>query len=523
MTGLPVFLRAYLRRERWMILSFTVGVTLLYWSQAISVDGLYEDQAAFDRAAASMEGNAAFVAMAGPPRALNTTGGQVAWQATAFGAVVVGLMVMFLIGRHTRQEEETGRDELLRSGVVGRRATMTAALLLAVAASLLTGVATSLSLVIYGLPAEGSWIMGIGLAAFGAAFASLALLAAQLTSSTRGAYGVTGALLGVAYATRAIGDVSGNWVSWLSPIGWYQGMHGYSGDSWWPLLLLFALAALASVAAFAVFGRRDYGAGVLAARPGPTRARPWLSKPAGFAWRLQRASLMGWAGGLFLGGLGYGSIGDEVKDLLGDSQFTQDIFTTGGPDLVDSFYAVAALMLVLIASGFTVSSALRPWGEEKGGRVETVLATALARRRWLMGQLTVTVAGGIGVVFAGGLGLGLGYALVTGDAGAIARLTASAFGQAPALLVLTGIAVLCYGAAPRWTLASWLAVAFCFVVMVFGAALQFPQWLIDVSPFSHLAAVPAEPVDWVAVTWLTALGAALVAAGVAAFGRRDLG
>ena len=46
------------------------------------------------------------------PRALNTIGGQVTWQATAFGAIVAGLMSMFLVGRHTRAEEESGRDEL---------------------------------------------------------------------------------------------------------------------------------------------------------------------------------------------------------------------------------------------------------------------------------------------------------------------------------------------------------------------------------------------------------------------------
>ena len=72
-----VFLRTFLRRDRWMLLWWSVGVTVLYWSQAVSVDGLYATQAEFDRAAASMEGNAAFIAMAGPARALNTIGGQV--------------------------------------------------------------------------------------------------------------------------------------------------------------------------------------------------------------------------------------------------------------------------------------------------------------------------------------------------------------------------------------------------------------------------------------------------------------
>ena len=40
--------------------------------------------------------------MTGPARALNTIGGQVTWQSTAFGAITAGLMSMFLLGRHTR-------------------------------------------------------------------------------------------------------------------------------------------------------------------------------------------------------------------------------------------------------------------------------------------------------------------------------------------------------------------------------------------------------------------------------------
>ena len=115
----PRLLRAFLRRDRWLYLWWGLGVALLYVSQAWSVDGLYTTQAEFDKAAASMEGNAALVAMAGPARALNTTGGQVTWQAAAFGAICAGLMSMFIVGRHTRAEEESGRDELVR-GRAGR-------------------------------------------------------------------------------------------------------------------------------------------------------------------------------------------------------------------------------------------------------------------------------------------------------------------------------------------------------------------------------------------------------------------
>jgi ABC-2 type transport system permease protein len=522
LTGSGTFVAAFLRRDRWLVLWFVIGTTLLYWAQGYSVDGIYTTQAEFDRAAAAMGDNAAFIAMAGPARALNTTGGQVAWQASAFGAIVVGLMAMWIVGRHTRAEEEAGREELLRAGVVARTAPMTAALVDAVLASAVVGAAVTASLVLYGLPAAGGWALGIGVFAFGAAFAAVALLAAQLTSSARATYGLTGAAIGLSYALRAVGDVSGGALSWLSPIGWYQAMHAYSGERWWPLLLLVGLACTAAAAAYAVFQRRDLGAGVWATRAGPERASRSLSGGLGLAWRLHRTSVLWWTVGMLVGGMAYGSLGDDVETMMGDSAVSKAIFTAGGVDLVASFYAVATLMLVLIAAGFTVSSALRPHSEEQAGRVEALLATGLSRTQWYVGHVAVTLGGSLLVVLASGAGIGLGYALVTGDGSAVLRLTGASFAQAAGLVVIGAVAVLLIGAAPRWAPLAWLAVVYCFVVLMFGELLDFPQWVIDVSPFSHLAAVPAESMRWGPFGVLLALAAALGLAGVLAFRSRDV-
>ena len=251
MTGAALLVRTFLRRDRWMMLWWSVGIAVLYWSQAVSLEGMYATQAEFDRAAAVMGSNAAFVAMAGPARALNTIGGQVTWQATAFGAVAAGLMSMFIVVRHTRAEEETGRDELLRASAVGRRATTAASLVVALLANLLAGALVAASLIAFPLATADSIALGVGVAAAGAVFAGTALLAAQLTSSARAAYGLTGVVLGAAYVLRAIGDVGAPALSWLSPIGWYQAMHPFSGLRWWPVLLLaLAAAVMGSNAAF---------------------------------------------------------------------------------------------------------------------------------------------------------------------------------------------------------------------------------------------------------------------------------
>lgn len=522
MTGAGLFLRHFLRRDRWMLLWWTLGAVVLYWSQAVSVDGLYASQAEFDRAAELMGSNAAFVAMIGPARALNTIGGQVAWQASAFGAIVAGLMSMFLVGRHTRAEEESGRDELLRAQAVGRLAPMTAALVDALIANVLLGAFVAASLVTYPLAAADSVALGVGVTLCGWVFTGTALLAAQLTSSTRGMYGLAGTFIGLAYVLRAVGDLGRPALSWLSPIGWYQAMHAFSGVRWWPGLLLLAGAAAATVAAYAVFFRRDFGAGVFASRPGPATAAPRLRSGWSLAWRLQRGTVIGWSLGLFLFGVAYGSFGSDVGDLVGDSQLSRDIFAQSAGDLVDGFYGAAILMLALTAAGFAISSALRPRGEEDDGRVESLLATGLSRRAWLLGHVVATVVGVLAVLLAGGVGLGAGYALVTGDGGPFLTYTVGTLGYLAPVLVLSGLARLLYGVAPRAAGLSWLLLVLAVVVMLFGEVFRMPQWLQDLSPFEHLALVPAEDFRWTPFLTLLALAVSLSAVGLLAFRRRDI-
>ena len=522
MTGTGLLVRTFLRRDRWMILWWSVGIAVLYWSQAISIQGMYATQAELDRAAAVMGSNAAFVAMAGPARALNTIGGQVTWQATAFGAVAAGLMSMFVVVRHTRAEEEIGRDELLRAAAIGRRATTAATLVVAVVANVLAGTLVAVSLIAFPLATADSVALGVGVAAAGAAFAGTALLAAQLTTSARAAYGVTGVVLGTAYVLRAVGDVGAPTLSWLSPIGWYQGMHAFSGLQWWPVLLLVAAAAATTCTALLVFARRDHGAGVLADRPGPARAAPALGTAFGLGWRLQRGALVGWTLGLFLTAAAYGSLGNDVADLLGEGA-AQEVFAQGGgADLVDGFYAVSVVLIALMGSAYALTSALRSRADEEGGRVEVLLATGLSRTRWLRAQVALTVLTSSVAVLVAGVGLGLGYVLTAGDAGAAAGYVVAVVPQLAPVLVLAGVATLLFGIGPRWASLAWLGLLLAVVVLLFGEVFRMPQWVQDLSPFHHLALVPAEDFRWTPFVTLSVIAAALPAAGLALFARRDV-
>jgi ABC-2 type transport system permease protein len=61
------------------------------------------------------------------------------------------------------------------------------------------------------------------------------------------------------------------------------------------------------------------------------------------------------------------------------------------------------------------------------------------------------------------------------------------------------------------------------VVMVFfGPLLRIPSRVQDLSPYHHLALVPAEPFRWAPFVILLVLAAALSALGQVTFARRDV-
>ncbi len=73
-------------------------------------------------------------------------------------------MSTLAVVRHTRQNEETGRAELIGSAVVGHLAPLTAALLVVAGADLRPRALSMGVLVAIGLPASGSLLFGAAIA-----------------------------------------------------------------------------------------------------------------------------------------------------------------------------------------------------------------------------------------------------------------------------------------------------------------------------------------------------------------------
>ena len=95
--------------------------------------------------------------------------------------------------------------------------------------------------------------------------------------------------------------------------------------------------------------------------------------------------------------------------------------------------------------------------------------------------------------------------------------------QVPAIWVLVGVAALLVGVVPRLVGWSWSAVVMALVLTFFGPLLNLPDRVLELSPFTHLAKVPAESLSASSVVVLSALAALLVGAGLGGVSRRDIG
>jgi ABC-2 type transport system permease protein len=513
-----------------MLPAWVYALTVIAASGGYGLKAVYKTEASRATLATSVYHDEALSFLYGQLHG-NSLGAITAWRYLAYAALGAGLMNLFLVIRHTRADEETGRLELLGSAAVGRHAPLAAALLVASAANLALFLLSAVVLAAGGLPITGAIAFALAEVSCGVVFAALGALAAQISGTARGARGMVIAALGVFFLFRAVGDSGGShglgWLTWLSPIGWAELVRPFTADRWWVLALPAAAAALGVTLAVSLAAHRDQGAGLLQPGDGPADAGRMLAGPVGLVWRLQRGALAGWAAGFLAGGLAIGVVANGIGQLVGSSAGLDKAITRiGGQAALTSAYLAACTSLIgLVAAAYAVSAVLRLSSDEADGRGEPVLAAPVGRLRWGGSYLLAVAVGTAVVLLAGGAGMGLGYGIASSTTGTqLPRLIGAALAQWPAALCVAAIGAAVIGLLPQWSAAAgWTAVGIFGLIGVFGPALNLSQAVLDVSPFTHVPKLPGGAFSATPLLWLAAVAVVLTTAGLAGLRRRDIG
>jgi ABC-2 type transport system permease protein len=528
--GTVPLVRLALRRDRVAMPLWVLALGLLPVGYASAVIGLYPTTAERAAYARSIKASPAELALIGPVFG-ESAGALAAWR-SGFLLVLAGLAGLLTVVRHTRTEEESGRQELVTAAAVGRRAPVTAALLVAAAAGLAAGVVAAAGLAAKGLPPAGSAAFGLGVAVATVTFGAVGALSAQVFEGAGAARSAGVAVLGLAFLLRAAGDAGGGGsalhpLSWLSPFGWVQQVRPFAGDRWWLLLLPAALTCGCIGLALVVLARRDLGSGLRAARPGPATGAPGLRTALVLTWRLDRAALALWVAGLGVFGVVLGAAAPTAAEQIGTDPQLNDLLARlgGSGSVVDAVLASSFSLAAFGGAAYAVTTALRLRGEESGGRAEPLLAAAVPRLAWAGSHLLVAALGAALSLAATGLGAGVAVAAADGDPAAVGRLLVAGLAQVPAAWVLTGVTAALLGLLPGWSSAAWAVLAGFLLLGQVGAALDLAPALLDVSPFTHTPRLPGGDVGaggLAGVIGLLVVAGLLTAVGLAGLRRRDI-
>ena len=480
-----------------------------------------------DRAglAVAVGSNPAIEIIFGPATDLSTADGFAVWRSLALAGFLAAMAAIFCVTRRGRALEDSGQAELVDANVVGRSARLSAAVLLSLFFSVLLGAVSGVVTALCGGAWETSLLLGATFTATGWLFTGVSALAGQIASDGHAANSVSMAVLGALFLLRGcLGAMSApDWVQGINPLAWIERTQPGSENLWWPLLPVAVLAAVLCALAFAVQGRRDFGFGLIAPKPGPAVGR--VRGAWALTARLNRTTSFTWLGAFAVLGVVFGYLSTSVQDLLSANETVQGILASGAVtplDMTRGFVKTILGILGAIASVAGIQVVLRVRAEEVAERLEVLLATPLSRLRYfgaaiafalLLSSALTLLAGAViaAIASVGGSGLGFGAVFLQ------ALLTL------PAVWAVVGFSVLLIGVRPAVAPLAWAGVVLSLLLTLFGPTFKLSDAVLGIDPFWHVPLVVSGVPALGGLALVALVAAVLVGAGCVGFTRRDVG
>jgi len=480
----------------------------------------------------------------GEARQVDEFAGHLEWRGLGLFPLLIGLYMVIAATGVSRGAEERGQLDVLVTAPRSR-----SRLFVEQAGGLVLALAMVCALVwlaaLFSGPVAGERVPPAGRAAFSvlniafvaALFGSVGLLVAQFVGSGRAASMTAGAILVTSFLVANVGLVSTAFEPWrvLSPFYLY-GLSTPLTDGHVSVGALATSASITLVCASSagwLFTRRDLGAAVRIPRPrmlqGPVRStggRPWL---LGNSFQRALRSALGptiaWAIALGVYAMLVTIVTPSIRAGFEDLPETQqaverlEFVLTSDSGIISS---VLFLTLPLLVALFAVTLASGWANEEQSGRLELDLSSPIPRRRYFLERAGAALAAVSGVVAVVSLAF-LGTAWLAGLELEWSRAAAAALLLTLPAGIVIAFGYLVVGMRVRAT-GSVLAVSLAasFMLSLLAPALDLPEAVRKLSIFELYARPVLDGIRWWDTGTMLVLIAVFLAAGAAAFGRRDI-
>jgi ABC-2 type transport system permease protein len=528
-SGWPIAVAFIVRRNWLRMLVWLLVLSAMIAIVVVSQRATFPTQA--DRTAyAGIANTPAVAALTGLPYAAGTIGGILNIKIWMTDAIALAFAVIFLVTRNGRAEEETGRTELLRAGVLGRHAYSVANWLVFAVFSVLVGLGTAGAAIAEGLPAYGALVMGASFTGVGLAFLGIAALAGQLAQTSRGANGLASAILGITYLLRAGGDLSAKGevaggLSWASPLGWGQAMRSYGDNNWAPFILLVGTGLVLCLVSLRLESMRDLGAGILPDRAGPRSASAVTRTPFGLTLRLQRGSIIGWVLGIVVGALFFGEVATAMTKLVSGHNSTTitKVFLGGvSGNVLKGLMGYFTMADALLVAAFVLQSVATIHAEEADGSIELQWTGALSRIRWAASRMAVPALLSLLLLAVSGLAEGAAFGAAVKDPSQTWVYFGAALAYWPTMLLVIGFVTLCAAWIPRASSSvTWAVYGIAVVISMFGELFKLPSKVTNNTPFTAIEHVTTGHFSALPLVVMLVLALVFGALGLARLRSRD--
>jgi polyether ionophore transport system permease protein len=475
--------------------------------------------------------------LAGKPVNVETLGGYVQYKYGTFFPLVASLWSILALSGTLASEARRGSLEFVAASPLGRRrialeklfghiVVLTIAMVLIFLAVAVAGTFGTLpgdEIPITAAAGYAIWLGLMALVAGAVAFAIAPFLGRGAAAGIAGALVFGGFILN-GYQNAIPGLAPFANLTWF---GWTTNHLPLAGQFDWPSVVLVAVVAVALlVVGVAAFVRRDIGDTSAIPLPSLPQALVGLSGPAARAAGQNLTSSLAWGLGLGFFGLLIAGSGRSFVEELGDSPEFARILGTIFPGIdiatVGGFLQLLFIEFGLILAGLAAATLVANWAsDETSGRLELLLATPLARARWVASGAIGVFAGIVLIVALAAVGIAVGASITGGDivGPVIGTLVLGLYA-----IALAGIGFAIGGVIG--TGAAGPAVAILTIVIWFddiiAPALGLPAVVQDLALTAHYGQPMLGVWDPVGIVASLALAFGGVAIGAWGFTRRDL-
>ncbi len=522
-----ILIKFIVKRDRLRLLFWIIGITVFVLAVGVLLPDLYPAEAEKMVLAETMK-NPAIIFMLGYSGGLSnyTDGAIMGHFMLVFTAIFAAIMSILLVNRHTSEDEEEGRIEMINSLPVGSLSNLSATFIVLLIAQVIISFLVGFGLISFGIESidiEGSLLFAASIGIVGVFYAALTGVFAQLTSNTRATIGFSIGFLILEYIIRGIGDTSIEFLSYISPLGLIIKSEAFVNNYWWPIIVLGVVSFIVFIIALYLNSIRDLSSGFFPTMPGRRFASRFLTSPLGLALRLLRISIISWIIGMLIVGIAYGSLLGDLEGFIKNSELIQQMIPElGGMSLTDRFITMLITIISVLGTIPALMFILKISGEEKKSRIQEVLSTSVSRNDLLASYALIGFVSAVIVQFVSIIGLWSAAVFVMEDVASLDLLLKAAFVNIPAMWIFVGFTILLIGWLPRYTSLAWGYLIYSFFVEYLGEMLKLPNWIVNISPFAHIPNIPAEEVRISVLIIMLTTTLLLSLAGFVGYNMRDI-